>query len=100
MTSVVSPSSTHSLTHSISHSFRFPLTSLCCKPNQTSYGASGWRGPTKECAAVLDHNAVFTAEMAAGDVLLFDLRALHRGGANVSPTQRRAQIYATFVTEW
>ena len=49
---------------------------------------------------MLDHNAVFTAEMAAGDVLLFDLRALHRGGANVSPTQRRAQIYATFVTEW
>jgi len=49
---------------------------------------------------VLDHNAVFTAEMAAGDVLLFDLRTLHRGGANGSPTQRRAQIYATFVTEW
>lgn len=34
-----------------------------------------------------------------GDVILFDLRILHRGGENVSPGPR-PQIYATYTREW
>jgi ectoine hydroxylase-related dioxygenase (phytanoyl-CoA dioxygenase family) len=41
----------------------------------------------------------FVAVAQAGDCVMFDLRILHRGGANTTPEQRPV-LYLTYTQEW